>query len=426
MIHEFKVKNHLSFKEEQTLSFEATKDTTGVDYLTYQVTPKLRLLKIVVIYGANASGKSNVLKSIEFLFDKMFTARKNKSYKTDRRCFALDENSCSEPSEFYISFYVKNVRYVYSLKLNDDMVLEETMYYYPIGKQSLFYSRIFDKEQDNYAVEFGNTLKISAKVKNDILINTFHNSTLLSVCQKIEVDAPAFVTVWNWLKDYVHEVVNKESVRDVINIVSDGNAEMMAFFKNGLDDADFNITDINVRNIIIPEELKRDIYDSDIPDEVKSDIISKISDRKELCFKHHVKDGEYELSMMDESEGTLSYLSALAPLYNMIAGDHIYIYDELGSTFHYDLLLHYLKSFIFKSVSSQLIFTTHDQMLLDEDLIRRDMVWFTEKDREMGASKLYSAAEFKLHKNLSLYKAYNVGRLGAVPSFKNELRVNND
>jgi AAA15 family ATPase/GTPase len=130
---------------------------------------------------------------------------------------------------------------------------------------------------------------------------------------------------------------------------------------------------------------------------------------------HHTKDGDFSLLSETESAGTLSYLELLDQLYEMIHQNHIYLYDEIEKNIHYDLLIHYLSLFMMNSHASQLIFTTHDQLLLDEDFIRRDMVWFTDKSKETGGTELYSAADFGLHKNISLYNAYKVGKLGAKP-----------
>ena len=123
------------------------------------------------------------------------------------------------------------------------------------------------------------------------------------------------------------------------------------------------------------------------------------------------------MSLDEQSKGTKKYLSNLSYLYSALTGDHVFLIDEIDSELHDDLLLYFLNAFVLNSQKSQLIFTTQETALLDEDLLNthRDFVFIAEKDRDGAYSTYTRVDEFGLHKNLSLYNAYKTGRLGAVP-----------
>lgn len=412
MIQEFRVKNFMSFKDEQVLSFEATKDTTSLEYLTCEVKPNVRLLKMAIIYGANASGKSNLLLAIQRMWEMLFHSKSNKEEKIFFQPFALNQE---EPTEFTIIFYINEIKYEYNVSYNNDHILSEELKYAPNGINSLFYSRKFVGEDKIPAISFGGKLNLSAKSKNTLIDNTLNNHTLLSTFAKISVEAEPFKIVYDWIRDYVHEVSLNNSILEITKeIIQD--KKKKDFILESLCKADFNIIQIELTET--PNEISNEFRlkiqnDVILPEIVKKQMIKE--KQEDALFMHHTKNGDFSLRSIAESAGTLSYLTLLDQLYEMINQNHIYLYDEIERNIHYDLLIHYLSLFMMNSQASQMIFTTHDQLLLDEDFIRRDMVWFTDKSKQTGGTEIYSAADFGLHKNLSLYKAYKVGKLGAKP-----------
>jgi len=412
MIQEFRIKNFMSFKEEQVLSFEATSDTTSLEYLTYEVKPNLRLLKMAIVYGANASGKSNLLLAIQKIWSDLFFPKNTKEEKIKFSPFALTTDI---PTETGITFYLDSIKYQYAFSYNEDNVLYEKMEYAPNGVMSLFYQREFVGADKVPSIKFGDLLGISAKSKKTLIDNTLNNHTLLSTYLKISVDAEPFKIILKWIKDYVHEVNNNTSLLEVTKeILTDKNKTK--FILESLCKADFNITQFEMAEIKndIPKNLREQIgNDPQFTKFFKEQLLKET--KEEILFQHHTKDGDFTLTSGYESSGTCFYIKLLDQLYEMVNQNHIYLYDEIEKNIHYDLLIHYLSHFMMNSQASQLIFTTHDQLLLDEDFIRRDMIWFTDKSKETGGTELYSAADFGLHKNISLYKAYKVGKLGAKP-----------
>ena len=142
-----------------------------------------------------------------------------------------------------------------------------------------------------------------------------------------------------------------------------------------------------------------------------------------IYFDCKAGDKTFTLSLDEQSQGTKKFLSNLSTLYYAISDHHIHFIDEIDSELHDDLLLYYLNTFVMNSNESQLIFTSQETSLLNEDLLNthRDFVFFAEKNRDGAYSEYTRADEYGLHKNLSLYKSYRNGRLGAVPQLGSPL-----
>jgi len=412
MIQEFRVKNFMSLKDEQILSFEATKDTTSLEYLTYEVKPNVRLLKMAIIYGANASGKSNLLFAIQTLWKLLFYPKYNKEEPIDFNPFALSEDY---PTELGIIFFINGIKYQYAISYNKSNILLEKFEYAPNGIISLFYSREFAGEDKVPVIRFGDLLGLSAKSKNTLIDNTLNNHTLLSTFAKTSLEAESFKIIYEWIKIFMHKQYYRNSILEITKgIIND--KKKKDFVLDSLSKADFNISKIEIADFEQDiSNKKRKEIENNPSIRPLTKIALLVAKEEDTLFTHRTKNGLFLLRSRFESEGTLLFLKLLDQLYEMINQNQIYIYDEIEKSIHYDLLIHYLSLFMMNSQASQLIFTTHDQLLLDEDFIRRDLVWFTNKSKETGGTELYSAADFGLHKNISLYKAYKVGKLGAKP-----------
>lgn len=389
MIREFRVKNYMSIREEQVLSFEATKDTTAQELLTVEINPNVRLNRMLIIYGANASGKSNVLYAFEMIWKLLTHPFTHKEQVIPFYPFALDkaQNTCLS-----VSFYIEKTRYDYSVEYNNRRIVSEKMEYTPNGVMSLFYKRDFVNEDVAPVIEFGKTLGLYAKSKRTITDNTLNNHTVLSTFAKVSLgeDAKTFRNVYNWIMTHLLSPQTDNLLDIAQKLLEDkGKKE---YFLSAMDKADFNIADISIGNE------------------------KRAPKGKDVFFTHHTTSGnDFTLSSFDQSLGTLRYFELQEYMYNMLHQVHIYWFDEIETNLHYDLLLYYLTTFILNANHSQILFTTQDQQLLNEEFIRRDMVWFTEKSKEDASTELYCASEFGLHKNLSLYKAYRTGKLGAKP-----------
>lgn len=411
MIQEFRVQNFMSIKDEQVLSFETSKDDISREFLTYQVKPNVSLLKMIVLYGANASGKSNILCAIQNFWEMLCKPLWKKESTIFYEPFALNVD---EPTKYSCIFYIDSIKYEYSISYNKNFVLQEKMEYAPNGVMSLFYKRNFVGEDQIPKIEFGGSLGLAAKSKSAMIANTLNNHTVLSTYAKISVEALPVKTVHEWIVNNVHEL--DEDKGEVIETAEDiiKDVEKKEFFLKALGKADFNISDIKLEKKELPQKVIDSILnDKTISEKDREKLLEQ--KRDEVIFVHHTKAGDFSLSQRLQSLGTLKYFTLLGRLYNMTKDNHIYIYDELERSIHYDLFIYYLSFFMMHTQASQIILATHDQMLLNEEFVRRDIVWFTAKSKETGATELYSARDFGLHKNVSLYNAYKIGKLGAKP-----------
>lgn len=184
-----------------------------------------------------------------------------------------------------------------------------------------------------------------------------------------------------------------------------------------LQKADLNILEYRpiVEDRTIPVEFRERIQKEDIPEKVKEALLKPTTDS--VAFVNHSANGNFEIPLRWQSKGTIKYIRILDALYDMITGSHVFLLDGLGEDLHNDLLFYYLNVFIFNSEKSQLIITSQETTLLSQDLINenRGVVWFVEKNKETASSEYARGDSFGLHKNLSLYNSYRIGRLGAKP-----------
>ncbi len=411
MILEFKVENFLSIKDEQVLSFEATSDKHLEEYLTTEVKPGVKILKMAMIYGANASGKTNVLRALEFLRDFAVTP-KERGDKTSFIPFKFDYESEKLPGKFEITFFLNNTKFIYSLVLDENIVYFEELKFYTGTQPALLFSRKYIKEDENYILKFGSKIKLKKSYIDAINVNTLNNMSVISVFQKInlrvnneELDfdklgkmTKIFVNIYEFFSN-IFIIPYKEYFLDdlFLGMIKEYPEYYKKHILENLKQADFNIIDYEIVN------KGRDVNDDNI---------------YEIYFTHKLrnKDGTFIMSQYEESLGTLMYFALLAASLESVNGYEILCIDELESSLHPELVNHFINTFLYQSKNkrSQFIFTTHNINLLDEDFVRKDIVWFTEKDED-GSTKLYSLSDFNIRKELLFSKAYKSGNFGAIP-----------
>lgn len=397
MIREFWVENFLSIKERQTLNFE-TKSNED-EWASVDFGGGKRINKLAIFYGANASGKSNILKALVNVFEILFYPFNNKSEKVNsKRPFVL---CADKPTQMHISFYANHIRYDYKVSYTSEHIIQEVLEWFPNGSKSLFYERNFISEDSQAAIKFGQSLGLSAKTKDIFLQNTFNNHSVLSCFGKksFEADAKPIANLYNWIARYIHRLDNPDfSLDDLLKQVLE-NENTKRFFIQMLGKADFNIVDFHAHTANENDEQTKIFFDCKAGDAI------------------------FSLGLDEQSQGTKKFLSNLSTLYYAISNHHIYFIDEIDSELHDDLLLYFLNVFLMNSKESQLIFTSQETSLLNEDLLNthRDFVFFAEKNRDGAYSEYTRADEYGLHKNLSLYKSYRNGRLGAIPQLGSPL-----
>lgn len=415
MIRGFWVKNYLSIRDKQELSFVAKGPSSE---LVTEVADGVFLYKLGILYGANASGKSNMLIAMNEVFRLLVMPQSDATAGIDGFIpFILTKD---EPTEMHVSFYADGTRYDYDVKFNDTHILSEALYYYPNKSKSLFYERSFVGENVQADIKFGASLKLQVKTQESIRENTLNNHSVLAVCRKaaLKEDIAPFNVLHAWIMANYHDVdgdVEKGLVETLKDAYS--NPKKRKFYNMMLKKADLNILEYRpvIEDRFVPNDFRERIQKENIPEEVK-DILLKPT-ANSISFLNHSDNGDFDIPLRWQSKGTRKYIRILDALYDLITSPHVYYLDELGEDLHNDLLYYYLNVFIFNSDKSQLIITSQETTLLSQDMINenRGVVWFVEKNKETASSEYARGDSFGLHKNLSLYNSYRIGRLGAKP-----------
>lgn len=407
MIQQFSVQNFLSFRDNETISFVATKDKNLLDELTVEVKPNLRLLRMAVVFGANASGKSNLLMAMNAMWKLLFYVTDVKQDKVPYfQPFVLTKN---EPTRMDCIFWAMGRRYHYNIEYNEKEILYEKLQYTTDRDiLSLMYEREGGKD-----IKFGTTLNIKAQERNDLNKDTLANHTVLATFEKKNIKVPLLEELHQWVTS---NVCGFGEYNNHIKIAQEAQAkpEIKKLILNLMREADFNISDFE----LIETTLAKDLIDKIAVDEELSDTMKKRlrTPMLELLFKHNTESANYSISFHMESTGTQMYFRLARLLFNLKCSGYIFMEDELDESLHYELLIHYLKTFLQMQSCSQLIFTSHNLLLLDEDwMIRRDMVYLTDKDKESGSTRLSRVSDMGLHKNMSMLNAYRIGKLGGKP-----------
>lgn len=425
MIKEFKIKNFLSFKEEAVLNFEATKDCTFENYQVVEVAKGVRLLRLALIYGANASGKSNILQAITFLRDFWISDRQSMKEPTGVTPFLLDKDTPDEPSHFELRFYVDGLQYWYLLTLDTKVVHTEKLYFYKSTQPTLLFSRTL--EDGRSVIKFNpSTNKVGITALEELSLKCLPNMSFFAARNKVNISLNGIDSAMNWMEEKILPCIGPNSDvfeyagRSILN-----NAQLREYLLNFVHHADFNISDIRsnkTEEALPPPVTRLFIEDASLPESLRDHIKehgSLPSLRTE--FQHKVKNirGEevYYLPQSLQSEGTKRTIGIEAAVYETEKKNAILCIDELDASLHPDLMEYIIEQFLKSKNQSQLIFTTHYDPLLNtiNDLLRQDCVWFTEKN-ETGNTSLYSLTDFNgLKKISSFQRSYRNGVFGALP-----------
>lgn len=429
MIQEIKVKNFLSFKKEITFSFEATKDTFAEDYQVVEVAPGVRLLRFAMVYGANASGKSNLLSVIRFLGSFWRNIPQSVDEGTNIIPFLLDFETPNNPSEFEIIFYVENKKYWYQLTIDKQAVISEKLFVYNSVQPTLLFDRKLENDQS--VIHYGAPIKISSVEKEKITVECLKNMSFFAARNKVNISLPEIDEAKQWVLKHIMPIVAPEtSLFEYAENHITKDALLKTHLLNFIKQVDFNISDIKTDVIkeTIPEQyLNLFLNDENIPafekDRLKKE---KTISRYETSFEHTVtiqdKLSKFYLSKDLESLGTLRTFGIETAIYYAQQNNSVLAIDEIENSLHPQLLRFILLEFLRKKSRSQLIITTHYDPLLndisrldDQRIFRKDSVWFTEK-LDSGHTDVYSLAEFRgLNRLSSIQKAYNQGNFGALP-----------
>lgn len=422
MIAEFKIRNFYSLRDEQTLSFIPTNDDTSRDIYTEEVADGVSLLKIGFIYGSNASGKTNILKALDFFSQFMVNDGLNKGDEIGVVPFLLDDVSDKERTQFEMSFYLNREKYKLNLVLDNKVIYEETLQVYSSVQPTLLYKRTYNPEKDATDIVFGGKVGLVKKSREAIEGNTFNKRTVIAAFGMSNVEKSRLNLVYDFFSQKIASIMYPQSSLMGFTkrrITRDRDGRLKRFILHFLKASDFNISDIAIHEeeVSITPEMELVIKNtSAMPEKAKEEILKKGTlHSDEMFFVHHTSNGDKELDEELESRGTKRYMGLATILYDLLVHGVILPIDEIESSIHYELLSYFIKVFLVNSKrSGQLIISTHDINLLDEDYIRRDVIWFTDKN-DCGETQLIRLSSLGLHKTLSVYNAYRQEKLVNLP-----------
>ena len=422
MIAEFKIRNFYSLRDEQTLSFIPTSDDTSRDIYTEEVADGVSLLKIGYIYGSNASGKTNILKALDFFSQFMVNDGLNKGDEIGVVPFLLDDVSGKERTQFEMSFYLNREKYKLNLVLDNKVIYEETLQVYFTVQPTLLYKRTYNAEKDATDIVFGGKVGLVKKSREAIEGNTFNKRTVIAAFGKSNVEKSRLNLVYDFFSQRIAPIMYPQSSLMGFTqrrISRDRDGRLKKFILHFLKASDFNISDIAIHEeeVSITPEMELVIKNtSGMPEKAKEEILKKGTlHSDEMFFVHHTCNGDKELDEELESRGTKRYMGLATILYELLVHGVILPIDEIESSIHYELLSYFIKVFLVNSKrGGQMIVSTHDINLLDEDYIRRDVIWFTDKN-DCGETQLIRLSTLGLHKTLSVYNAYRQEKLVNLP-----------
>ncbi|WP_026750966.1 ATP/GTP-binding protein [Sediminibacterium sp. C3] len=422
MIINFSIRNFGSVKDKQTLTFEADKsDHLENSYVIH--TNGLRLLKIALIYGANASGKTTILKALEFLRDIVLEPVTKKTDELDFQPFLFDSETPNQNSVISIEFIANDTKYFYEVEFFRKAVVNETLNFYNPNKANV-YRRTTDINNQFTEIKFGSKIKIDKTIEKNLEANTLWNNTVLGGFLKTNVDVNELKEAVEWFKNYLRPLIfTKTQLEGFVTSKIDKGELSKLDVINILKKADFHISDI-----VIQEEEKEipDGFIEFVKKQLKApdNEVKKLEEKGKITsvnieFEHTVNQTKYTLPIEMESQGTRRFYGFAGLLALLIKNSTAFPIDELESSLHPDLYTHFILSFLLNTDKSQIIATTHNREILDnKDVFRNDAIWFTDKN-EKCSTELFSLADFDssiVRNTTNIYNAYKSGKLKATPN----------
>lgn len=410
MLLEFSVGNYRSFHQPVTLSLLASKLKDNPEGVFTQ--GKLDLLRAAAIYGANASGKSNLVRALMTMRRLVLNSANSRPDNTPLvETFALETASANRPAYFQVVFWAEGKRYRYGFEMSAQHVHSEWLYHATHRETRLF-------------VREGQTFEVATPMRREaapgLQERTRPDALFLSVLAQF--NGPTATRIQQWFKSTLAGISGLQDESYAGYTLKRLQTE--AAFKQRvvamLGYADLNIADVSVSQTAIeaadmPEPVRRLLRETSNPAMTEFDVLS--AEVWHETFDGAQPAGRRALPLDEESAGTQKFLFLLGPVFDVLDKGKVLVVDELEARLHPLLTRELVQLFNTAATNphhAQLIFVTHDDGLLNECGLRRDQVWFVQKNR-YGASELYSLAEMNERSDASYLKNYLLGRYGAVP-----------
>lgn len=423
MLIEFSVSNFRSFRERKTFSMVAAPrmhkgNKVFKPELTGEKFPNL--LKVAVIYGPNASGKSNLLKALDVIQQ---MANRNPN-QTDTGLpvapFRFDAVLTNQPSVFEVHFIHAGLRYQFDLSVTTERIVQERLVVFPKGVETLLYNRQHENGADAYT--FGKALE-----GGDALFEAWKKLTppgVLFISQAVANSNEELMQLrlpLSWLKSGMDTVLDgMKNLAKLSQLLALKGPVFATEIANFLSDVDVPISGIKVepKKSMDGSESDVDVLDPKKVHPFSAGWQSKVK----TVLTHRTALGEAEIDYADQSEGTKNLIGFWLPWTTKALKDHpqrVLVVDEMDSSLHPMMVAALVKKHLDSAMNTQLIFTTHDTHLMDTKLLRRDQIWITERDIN-GATQLRSIHDFEGREGEDVEKRYFEGRYRGLPLIKKD------
>jgi hypothetical protein len=444
MLIQYHVENFLSINQEAGLNLIASdKIKDHLDHIyKKEIGKNISLVRAAALYGANAAGKSNLIKSIYFA--RNFIVKGKSSFSSvSSNWFKLDPECKTKPTKFEFIIKIKNEIYTYGFVIDRNRVMEEWLYSIPKTREVMIFVRK-TSESKGVSVELGPQLAEKNSedwkyLKNYVARATHEQCLFLTESTKIkDKKFEKLNIVLDWFVKTLHVILPDTPFRSLPWMLAN-EPSFKSFFDDFISNVDTGISNVEV----VEEPFDFEKFSSLLPEDEREKMVRQlrspnnenllaIGNGNQIKNIINKDDGFYsleiktrhgdnkngQLDFSDESDGTKRLMNLTPVLYAEKDRDRVYVVDELERSMHPLLSRLLIKHFLNnkKLEESQIIFSTHESNLLDLDLLRRDEIFFVEKDAQQQ-TRMYSLSDFNIRKDLSIRKGYLMGRFGAVPFF---------
>jgi AAA15 family ATPase/GTPase len=442
MIIRFVVNNVFSFGSQTEFNMIPRPRLRTLNSHKYSIS-EFEVLKLSAIYGANGAGKSNLIKSLVLL--KEIVIREDLPLMVDRTIFKFQEKGTNSIQTLAIEFFQNNIPYYYGIEFGNGIIVTEELYRSGLGKEEdvLIFERKTDPQLqtklhflDSFENDSESQVLKNVIEKHLIKPNKSMLKLLTSLNNKFLIDVK---NAYDWFLKTL-EIIKPDSKPIALAHQIDIDNEFKCYAEDIIRSFSVGITGIkserkSLKEVIrpgdekTPEELTKELEKS--PNQIFSirnkngldlTIVKEGTEliSKELKLEHTGRDGiSVDFNLGEESDGTIRLLDFIPAFKEVVSKNKVFVIDEIERSIHPLLVKELVKKFSFDEKShGQLIFTTHESNLLDQEIFRQDEIWFTEKDKD-GNTNIYSLSDFKEHNTIDIRKGYLNGRYGSIPFLAN-------
>ena len=418
MLVEFSVANFRSIKEEIRLSLvagpgkEHANSILTAESRAETATRPLRLLPSAAIYGANAAGKTNVIRGLKTMHDIVLGSAARGPAELPVTPFRFDPACSDQPTAFEVMCIADGVRYQYGFRATRNEVTEEWLYAWPSGRLQVWF------ERRNGEATGEPSWKLGGKLTGDRQVwKRATRPQALFLSTAVSLNSTQLLPVFDWFRKRLHVAgVGGWSPGFSVNYAKNGGADVLGF----LAAADLAVTGLR----IVEKEISTDQFPEEIPAELKTLLAQ--GKAIDIFLQHQPREGQQaELDMDEESHGTQKMFALAGPWLDSLAEGNVIVFDELHDNLHPALVRFLVNRFHDPTANphgAQLVFTTHDTSMLDRDLFRSDQIWLCERNERLETS-LFPLSDFRLRRSIeNLERAYLAGRFGALPYIRSSDR----